>query len=242
MLIRLIRGLTNLIWPKTCVICKTSLEGACIDDTVCIECWSKVKRNLPPFCHFCGRHLEKRNLAKGVCPGCIRKQPYFDRAFSPCQYDGVVKELIHAFKYKGKDYLGNTLSKLMLEFIKEYSLPIDLVDAVIPVPLHKTKLREREFNQAHILSKCIAAEFNKKVLHKQLVRPRYTRPQVGLLPNQRIDNVKESFGTTKDDSPVKNKNILLIDDVLTTGQTASWAAYALKRAGANIVFVLTVAN
>jgi ComF family protein len=153
----------------------------------------------------------------------------------------VIKELIHAFKYKGKGYLGPTLSRLMLEFIQEYSLPMDLIDAIIPVPLHKTRLREREFNQAYILSKCIAAQFNKKVLHDQLLRWRYTKPQVDLIPRQRLENVRESFRMHKDNR-IKSKNILLVDDVLTTGQTASWAAFALKRAGANIVFVLTLAN
>jgi ComF family protein len=241
MLMRFIRGLVDIIWPKNCLICKNGLGAASVDNVVCLECWSKVKRNSPPFCHFCGRHLEKKNLSKGVCPTCIRKQPYFDRAFSPCQYDGVIKELIHAFKYKGKDYLGTTLSRLMLEFIREYSVPMDLIDCIIPVPLHKTRLREREFNQAYILSKCIALQFNKKVLHNQLLRLRYTRPQVELLPQQRRENVRESFRMHKHSS-LKSKNILLVDDVLTTGQTASWAAYALKRAGANIVFVLTVAN
>ena len=153
----------------------------------------------------------------------------------------MIKELIHAFKYKGKDYLGATLSRLMLEFIREYNLPMDLIDCVVPVPLHKTRLREREFNQACILSKCIARQFNKKMLHNQLLRLRYTRPQVELMPRQRLENVRESFRMHKHNQ-IKSKNILLVDDVLTTGHTASWAAYALKRAGANVVFVLTVAN
>jgi len=241
MLMRLLRGLVDIIWPKNCFICKRSLGSAAVNNVVCLQCWSKVKRNSPPFCHFCGRHLEKQNLAKGVCAACIRRQPYFDRAFSPCQYDGVIKELIHAFKYKGKEYLGTTLSRPMLEFIREYNVPMDLIDLVIPVPLHKTRLREREFNQAYILSKCIARQFNKKVLDNRLLRFRYTKPQVKLLPRQRLENVRESFRTPKNGS-LKNKNILLVDDVLTTGQTASWAAYALKQAGANIVFVLTIAN
>lgn len=241
MLVDFIRGLVDIIWPKICLVCQNILDSSSIDNVVCLKCWSKVKKNSPPFCHFCGKHLEKKNLNKGICPTCIRKQPYFDRAFSPCQYDGVVRDLIHAFKYKGKDYLGKTLSRLIFEFIYEYSIPMELIDLIIPVPLHKTRLREREFNQAYILSKCVASQFNKKLLHNQLLRWRHTKPQVGLLPRQRLGNVRESFHT-QNNSYLKNKNILLVDDVLTTGQTASWAAYALKRAGANIVFVMTIAN
>jgi ComF family protein len=166
---------------------------------------------------------------------------HFDRAFSPCVYEGVIKELIHAFKYQGKDYLGAVLSRLMVEFIEDYNVPVDLLDLIIPIPLHKTRLREREFNQAGILSNHIAHQFNKKVAHGILRRLRNTQTQTELETEQRLLNVKDSFAVTKSQD-IKGKKILLIDDVLTTGATSSEAAYALKNAGANIVFVLTLAN
>lgn len=166
---------------------------------------------------------------------------HFDRAYSPCVYEGNIKELIHAFKYKGKDYLGEVLSTLMIEFIKEYDIPIQDLDFIIPVPLHKTRLREREFNQAEILSKQIAKEFKKDLLADALIRHRYTKTQTGLEIHERLNNVKGSFSVNKK-YDFKNRNTLLIDDVLTSGATASEAAYALKDSGANIVFVLTLAN
>lgn len=240
MLRRFFNALTDIVYPKTCLICKRQLkELACVDNLVCMQCWAKIKRNPPPFCHCCGRHLEKP--LKNICPACVRKQLHFDRAFSPCVYEGVLKELIHAFKYQGKDYLGTTLTRLMTEFIEEYSLPMDLLDLVIPIPLHKTRLREREFNQAQILSNHIARKFNKKVSHNNLRRLRLTKTQTELEIGERLLNVKGSFTATKKED-IKGKNILLVDDVLTTGATCSEAAYALKEAGANIVFVLTLAN
>jgi len=233
-------SLIDLVYPKICVVCKNSLKNSPgIDSLVCTQCWGKIKKNTPPFCHICGRQL--KSFAKNICPGCTRKPLHFDRAFSACAYEGVVKELIHAFKYQNKDYLGQPLSRLMIEFIREYALPMEFLDAIIPIPLHKTRLREREFNQAEVLSTHIAAQFNKGVLRDSLRRNRPTQTQTGLEDALRFSNVKGSFSVTRSEH-IKGKNLLLIDDVFTTGATASEAAYALKNAGANIVFILTLAN
>lgn len=242
MLRKLVNSLVDIIYPKICVVCKNKLKTiASIDELVCRECWMKIKKNLPPFCHHCGRHLEKSKFIKNVCISCLKRPLHFDRAFSVAQYEGALKELIHKFKYEGKDYLGPTLSRLMIEFIKEYNLPLDYLDLIIPIPLHKTRLREREFNQAQILSNYIASEFKKTVLNNNLIRHSYTKTQTELEMDERILNVKDSF-LIIDKKAIKDKNILLVDDVLTTGATASWASYTLKNAGCNIVFVLTLAN
>lgn len=236
-----IKGLTDIIYPKICLICKKKITTNSIDELVCPACWGKIKKNVPPFCRRCGRQLKDNKLSKNICPDCIKRQLHFDRAFSPCLYDGVIKELIHEFKYKGKDYLGFTLSRLMIEFIKEYELPMRLIDWIVPVPLHQTKLREREFNQAQVLSSYIASEFNKNLLHNNLIRHRQTKAQADLEGNERLINVKGSFSVQNMET-IKGKNILLIDDVFTTGATSSEAACALKNVGANIVFVLTLAD
>jgi ComF family protein len=129
----------------------------------------------------------------------------------------------------------------MIDFVHEYNLPIDFVDYIIPVPLYKSRLREREFNQARILSDYVAREFNKPVLNDLLIRKRPTRTQTELEDSERFLNVNGSFTVAKDGA-LKNLSILLVDDVLTTGATSSEAARSLKDAGANIVFVLTLAN
>jgi len=240
MLRKVLNVLADIVYPKTCLVCKRQLKAlTCVDNLVCTQCWAKIKINAPPFCHCCGRHLEKP--IKNICPACVRKQLHFDRAFSPCVYEGVIKELIHVFKYQGKDYLGPTLTRLMTEFIEEYNLPMDILDSVMPIPLHKTRLREREFNQAQILSNHIARKFGKKVSYDNLRRLRPTKTQTELEIDERLLNVKDSFTATKSQD-LKGRNILLVDDVLTTGATCSEAAYTLKDAGANIVFVLTLAN
>ena len=239
---KLVNGLTELLYPKTCLVCKNKLANrAAVEELVCRECWKKIPLNLPPFCHRCGRRLEAKNFTKHICPGCAKRQLHFDRAFSPCKYDGVIKELIHEFKYKNKDYLGPALSRLMAEFIREYELPMDDFAAIVPIPLHKARLREREFNQAEILSRHIAEEFDKELIVDALQRHRHTKTQTDLETNERFLNVKGSFSVNKAGA-LKGKNLLVIDDVLTTGATSSEAAGALKDAGAVIIFVLTLAN
>jgi len=238
---RMIKGLLDFVYPKVCLGCKNKLKVRADNTFICPDCWTKIKKNLPPFCHSCGRRLEKLAIAKNICPRCLKAKLHFDRAFSPCVYDGVVKELIHEFKYKGKDYLGPILSKLMIDFIKEYNLPMDCLDFIMPIPLHKTRLREREFNQAEILALAIAKEFNKLTLSDVLLRHRPTKTQTELQTHERLSNVSGSFSVNKFEDII-GKNILLVDDVLTTGSTSSEAALTLKEAGANIVFVLTLAN
>lgn len=231
----------NIIWPRTCLSCGDKLSAAGIKDTLCVSCFKKILPNLPPFCHHCGRQLKRPFLTKHICARCARKPLYFDRALSPLRYEGPVKELLHQFKYSQKDYLGKPLSDFIISFLREYNFPVDYMDMLIPIPLHEAKLREREFNQAYILSAHVAAAFNKEVCGTALIRRRATRTQTDLKPEERFTNVENCFAVT-DSAKIKSKNILLVDDVLTTGATASEAARTLKEAGARIVFALTLAN
>ncbi|MDD5129120.1 MAG: ComF family protein [Candidatus Omnitrophica bacterium] len=241
MLRGLFAGIKDLIYPNCCLACKNKIGPAKEQVLICGQCWNGIERNLPPFCVSCGRRLDRTGTTKNICSNCLKTRFYFDRAFSPCIYTGTIKQLIHEFKYSGKDYLGEPFGKLMNEFIKDYRLPIEYLDFIIPVPLHRSRMREREFNQAQVLSEQVAKEFNKKVLSDVLVRNRPTRTQTELTPEQRRKNVERSF-TVKDTRAVKDANLLLIDDVLTTGVTSSEAAKTLKDSGAKIIFVMTLAN
>jgi ComF family protein len=129
----------------------------------------------------------------------------------------------------------------MSGFINEYGLPMEDIDCLVPVPLHPTRLREREFNQALLLGRHIAEDFGKDMFGDAMVREKHTKTQTGLQFAERIANLSGSFKVTEPQA-IKGKNVLLIDDVLTTGSTSSEAAAALKAAGAKIVFVLTLAS
>jgi len=241
MLPGLLKGLRDLVYPKICLACKQKMPQAEGRDFICLSCQDKIKKNVPPFCATCGRRLNESSLSDNICPECSNNRLHFDRAFSPCVYTGVIKELIHEFKYKNKDYLSKPLSAMMNDFINEFAFPMDDLDLIIPIPLHNLRLREREFNQAQLLALDIAKKFNKKVSLDVLVRHRQTKTQTGLSPELRFSNVRESFGV-HNPQIIENKNVLLIDDVLTTGATASEAALALKNAGANLVLVMSLAS
>lgn len=241
MLRGLLKGLKDLIYPNFCLVCKNKISPPGQQELICADCWNKVEKNLPPFCANCGRHLTSEAIEKNACPSCSRLNFYFDRAFSPYRYTKTVKKLIHEFKYSGKDYLANPLGKLMHAFIRDYQLPIQHLDFLVPVPLHKSRQREREFNQAEILSQAVAKEFNKKVLTDILIRVKPTKTQTELTFQERCQNVEKSFSITKPEL-IKDTNLLLIDDVLTTGATSSEAAKCLKEAGARKVLLLTLAS
>lgn len=237
----LIRGIIDLAYPENCLICKNKITPRVSTDRfVCAACWANIRINHPPFCHKCGRSLTRQESVKNLCVKCVKYPLAFDRAFSPCAYEGVIRELIHMFKYNSKDYLGPLLSGIMNDFIKEYNLPMRIFDAILPIPLHKTRQREREFNQSFILSQYISREFNIPVTEKLLLRTRNTRTQTELKDTDRFQNICESFAIDGR-GHLKGKNLLLVDDVFTTGATCSEAARTLKQAGANIVYCITLA-
>lgn len=240
-IINLITGLRDILYPKTCLICREKLDENCMDELVCFRCWAAIKKNTPPFCSCCGRSVDSKSLTENICCACLKKPAHFDRAFAPCAYEGPVKDLIHEFKYNNKDYLAATLSRLMLDFIREYNVPVNSLDLIVPVPLHPARLREREFNQAELLARKIASSYKITISADNLARRRYTKNQAELESQDRLVNVKDSFAV-KTPKLFKGKNILLVDDVMTTGATSSEAALALKNAGANTVLVLTLAN
>jgi ComF family protein len=241
MLRGLFKGLKDLIYPNCCLVCKNRIPPLEQQELICSGCWEKIEKNLPPFCASCGRHLTPEAIKKNACPNCSKIDYFFDRAFSPCAYTGTVKKLIHEFKYSGKDYLGKPLGKLMQTFIQDYQLPIEYLDFLIPVPLHKSRQREREFNQAEILSREIARKFDKQVLTDTLIRVKPTKTQTELTFRERCQNVGGSFLVAKPEL-IKDTNLLLIDDVLTTGATSNEAARCLKESGAKKVLLLTLAS
>lgn len=130
---------------------------------------------------------------------------------------------------------------MMNTFIQEYRLPIEHLDFIVPVPLHKSRQREREFNQAQLLGQQVAGEFKKDLLNDILIRSKPTKTQTELTQEERRRNVEGSFLVTKPDL-IKDANLLLIDDVLTTGATSNEAAKSLKNAGARMVLLMTLAN
>jgi len=233
----------DLIYPRHCIGCKKPLKNtATIENIACAGCWANIKKNRPPFCACCGRYIDWKTSRSKVCNSCLKKELHFDRAFSACIYEGLVKELIHRFKYRSQDHLSPVLSFLLIDFIKEFNLPpLEYFDMLMPIPLHKNKLREREFNQSALIAQNLSKAFGMDVSTDNLMRVRDTNTQTELPPEKRFLNVLDSF-SVREPAKIKDKMILLVDDVLTSGATCSEAAKALKSNGARTVFVLTIAS
>jgi len=236
-----LNNLLSIFYPKICVVCHNSLENKAIDNFLCINCWQGIKRNVPPLCIICGREIRGTAINKSICLSCQTQRFSFDRVLSPCSYEGVMRELIHKFKYQNKSYLSPFLVRLLIDFIYQQHIALDDFDLVMPIPLHKIRLREREFNQAEFLAKQIAREFSLSLSSTNLWRKHHRQAQMELSEEKRWDNIKGCFAL-HDPEEVKGKNVLLIDDVITTGATCQEAASMLKAAGVGIVFVLTLAN
>ena len=167
-------------------------------------------------------------------------KPHFDFAWGACLYNEPLKKLIHQFKYGQKTLLRHLFSHLMISFINTYNIEIQSFDCVVPVPLFSARRRERGYNQAHLLAQPIAETFHLKLSANNLVRIRPTKTQAALTQKERWTNIQGAF-KIKQPLTYRNKKILLVDDLLTTGATVSESALVLKDAGATSVGVLTLA-
>ena len=233
---QLCSSVLDLIYPPSCILCKKSIPAQ--DQTpLCPGCQMTIQRNRPPFCAKCSRSLENNSE---TCPTCSKNNPHFDTAWAAAAYDETMQKLIHLFKYGQKTSLQHCFFELISEFITAYRLNINQFDLVIPVPLHPTRLRERGYNQAQLLAQLIARQYSIPLSSNNLIRIRNTESQSVLSQKERWTNIQQAFRIRQ---PVEfqDKEILLIDDLLTTGATASEAARTLKEAGAKRVDVLTIA-
>ncbi|MCM8791580.1 MAG: ComF family protein [Candidatus Omnitrophica bacterium] len=237
-MLNILDTILNIVYPPRCLICKKSISVEQRGKPICQICQNSIKKNLPPFCRYCSKHTED-DLP--ICSNCQNKNFYFDEAFSACVYEGVIKDIIHQFKYKNKDYLGKFLAEILIEFINTYKLPIREFDFVTAVPLHSTKMRQREYNQSLILARYIAKNFKVTLLKDALYKTKNTTSQTELDSQARLKNVIDSFRLNHKIN-FTDKSILLIDDVLTTGATSSEIARIFKSAGVRRVAVLVLAS
>ena len=211
----------DLLYPPACPLCRVRISRA--NDTVCSDC----ERAFP-------RIREPRSLRYELSLDAA-----FDAAVSPFAYTGSAVSAVRAFKYHHRSSLGRWMGERMTEQVKR-ALPIEAVDAVVPVPSHWMKRWMRDGAPAHDLGKFVARRLDKPFLPGALRQKRWHRSQTKLSREQRLRNVAASLEANE--PIVRGRRVLLVDDVLTTGATASACAQALKQAGAGSVYVLTAAR
>ncbi|ABQ28268.1 ComF family protein [Geotalea uraniireducens] len=233
------RALIDILFPPLCHICKTFIPDAG-DIHLCAGCREKLIPLNSPLCLVCGVPFATENGIDHLCGPCLSHPPAYAAARAALVFSGPVQDLVHRFKYGHKVHLCRPLGLLTAGHLAGFAAHV-AADLVIPVPLHKKRLRWRGYNQAVLLGGILAKQWRLPLLRHNLRRVRWTEPQVNLAATERAENVRGAFAVTDKDA-VAGKRVILVDDVYTTGSTVAECAKTLKCAGAEAVFVVTAAR
>lgn len=229
----------GFFYPQVCQLCRDARATA-PEGYVCAACRQDVSRIEPPCCRRCGRWFAGEISADFECGWCREKPPYFDSAQSAVIFEGAVREVLHRYKYQRALWFEPLLVQWLHAGLQDRIQPADW-DSLVPVPLHRARLREREFNQAELLARHLGRRVGLPVLGQTLERVTNTRSQTRLSRNDRAENMRNAF-RLRDDVAVTGQRILLFDDVMTTGATTNECARVLLAHGASRVGVCTLAH
>lgn len=222
------------LYPARCRVCKASL-GVTSVPYICANCWHSIQFLEPPWCDICGTpNVDRR------CDECATSPPRYGKLRSIALYQTTLQQAIHLFKFEKKKVFARHLIRLINAHIPKDCV-IAKYDFILPVPIHKKRLRERGFNQATLLAKGIARTADTPILANALVRRRHTVAQSGLGMEARQHNIIGAF-EIQTPEVIRNKRLLVIDDVFTTGATVREAVNELWKADPAEIDVLTLAR
>lgn len=233
-------SLKNFIVPPLCPVCMRAIQTQLPHSLLCQQCWQDIIFIQKPFCEITGIPLPFDEGDGTLSALALARPPIYDKARFVGLYEGHMRTLVHRLKYGDKtdaiDMFGRWLVMAGEDILNE-------TDILVPVPLHWQRLLFRRFNQAVLLANTTTKYAHIPTSPVLLKRTRATRTQVGMTRGQRQHNVRGAFVVEKKLLHlIKNKNVALIDDVMTTGSTADACAKTLKTAGANKVFILALAR
>jgi ComF family protein len=215
------------VYPPSCAGCGE------FGERWCAACQSKVQKLESDLCPKCG--LPEPHF--GLCSRCQAAPPPYEALRSWGRYNGTLREAIHRMKYRHDLGLAEALSRHLIKRFRFLAWPVDLVTAV---PLSPRRLRERGYNQSDLLARPLSLDQHIPFIPAAVFRTRETISQVGLSAAARHDNVRDAFAAIP--GFVSQKNVLLVDDVATTGATLNYCTAALLQAGARRVYGLTLAR
>lgn len=226
--------LLRLLFPPRCGFCGTLISGD-EEYLLCNKCLNNVKFIGENCCQKCGKVMAVG--CTGLCIDCRTIKHYFDRAFSAVEYRDIVKSALIKYKFFRQKKVFNSLAAIALS----KALEIGKIDLILPVPLHKDRMLQRGFNQSEEIARFIAKKIGVELNTTSLIRVKNTKSQSTLSRHERLNNLKKAFKSYPKNQ-IAGKTLLLVDDVYTTGSTVSECARVLKEAGAEKVYVLTVAS
>jgi len=233
---KLTQSLTNAFYPKhiKCICCKAEIANQNVYD-MCEECYSSLPFIKTHFCNRCGLQFEKDG--QGVCLNCKANNFYFDFARATLNFDSSVVKIIHKLKYARYKFLAEPLAYFLYDTLLSQNWKIDLI---CYVPLFTKREKERGYNQSRELAQHLSKLTNIQLCH-DIERIRDTPTQTQLSRHERQENVKDCFKLISP-KQFKDLNILLIDDVFTSGSTTNEISKLFKKYETNKVYVLTVAH
>ncbi len=235
----ILTGIADLIFPPRCITC-----GALLEEhgplPFCPPCTAGIRFIRSPLCPRCGIPYPVGEGEDHLCGECLATPRPYAIARAVGRYEGTLLTAIHLFKYRGRIGVGKVLGRIMADFAGG-QWDMQIFSTIMPVPLHRRRLRERGFNQAVILAREVAKRFSLPLDFLTLRRQVATTPQVGLGREDRSANVRGAFRVHNPERVI-GRRILLVDDVATTGSTLTECASALIHAEAEAVAVLTLAR
>lgn len=233
------QALLSIMFPRTCSICGKTFHFADTQN-ICDRCLNNIEKPEGLICHKCSLPLPDGGA---TCRDCKNnKDIYFDVVKAPYIYSDTAKKLIKKLKYLRRTFLAKDLATQMAKFIIKEQIDKE-VDCIVPVPINWIKRIQRGFNQADLLAKEISNIINKPIYSDVLIRTKYTKPQFKLTKQERQEHLKNVFAINKKYvNIVKEKNILLIDDVATTCSTVNLCSKILKQNMSKKVVVVTFAR
>ena len=229
----LYRRLISAVYPPRCVICGSPGLN---DMDICEHCYQDLPW-IESACLQCAIPLANNSGDQLMCGQCLRKAPVFDRSVSLFSYSGEAITLVHRLKFNEKLAYSRLLGSMLADVIDKKN--IELPDCILPVPLYKTRLRQRGFNQSVELARPIANRFNIAIDVQSVKRVRDTKTQTGLDRIQRRKNINGAFHIAH---TITAKHVAIVDDVVTTQSTVNELARLLKRAGVKRVDVWSIAR
>lgn len=235
----MLRPLLDLIFPPLCHACGEFIPAAG-DLHLCPSCRQEADTLVSPLCSRCGIPFLTEKGIDHTCGDCIADPPPFDAARAAVPFQDPIKGLIHRFKYEHRVQLRRPLALLTAELLAPFAAEF-APDLIVPVPLHVRRLRSRGFNQALLIAELLSKKWDIPLSRRGLRRIRWTEPQITLSAAEREKNVKGAFQVRKPPE-IAGRRVLLVDDVYTTGSTVAECCRTLKKAGADKVFVVTVAR
>lgn len=226
------------LYPPVCEICGLGLSGG---KALCAPCADGLPRISPPFCDVCGEHFQGLIDGPFECPNCHGISFHFEFARAAMVRSDATLELVHRLKYGREIHLGGELGRLACRAFADPRLAVALAEKwpLVPVPLHRSRQMDRQFNQAEEIARSIAIETGLPVA-RLLKRVRQTETQTRLTRKQRMENLRGAFALRKSLPEEVPPGYLIVDDVFTTGSTVDECAKLLRKAGAGRVAVLTV--